>query len=77
MEPQSHRKRSDRRRYVLDSAASVAFWVPIYLIFNVLVLHLEIWQVLAMAGFSAIVNFAFGGLFGRFLDLCRKKLGRY
>jgi hypothetical protein len=33
---------------------------------------LEIWQVLAMAAFSAIMNFSLGGLFGRFLDWWRK-----
>jgi hypothetical protein len=68
------RQRSKTRKYIIDSLASIAFWVPIYLIFNIFVLQLEIWQVLALAGFSAIVNFAFGGLFGRFLDFWRKKL---
>jgi len=67
-------QRSRTRKYVIDSLASIVFWVPIYLIFNMFALHLEIWQVLALAGFSAIVNFAFGGLFGRFLDWWRKKL---
>ncbi|MFQ5968888.1 MAG: L-alanine exporter AlaE [Nitrososphaerales archaeon] len=62
------------RKYVIDSLASIAFWVPIYLVFNTFILHLEIWQVLALAAFSAMVNFAFGGLFGRFLDWWRKKL---
>lgn len=63
-----------KRKYVVDSLASIAFWVPIYLIFNTFVLQLEIWQVLALAGFSSVVNFAFGGLFGRFLDWFRRKL---
>jgi hypothetical protein len=67
-------ERSKARRYIIDSLASIVFWVPLYLAFNVLVLHLEIWQVLALAGFSAVVNFAFGGTFGRFLDWWRKKL---
>ena len=68
------RQRSKTRKYVIDSLASIAFWVPIYLLFNIFVLHLEIWQVLALAGFSAIVNFVFGGMFGRFLDWWRRKL---
>lgn len=65
--------RNRKRRYAIDSLASIAFWVPIYLIFNIFVLQLEIWQVLTIAGFSAIVNVTFGGLFGRFLDWWRKK----
>lgn len=65
---------SKTRKYVIDSAASIAFWVPLYLVFNAYVLHLELWQILAMAGFSAVINFAFGGLFGRFLDWWRRKL---
>jgi hypothetical protein len=68
------RHRSKTRKYIIDSLASIAFWVPIYLVFNILVLHLAIWQVLALAGFSAVVNFAFGGMFGRFLDWWRRKL---
>jgi hypothetical protein len=65
---------SRKHKYVVDSLASIAFWVPIYFVFNIFILHLEIWQVLALAAFSAIVNFAFGGLFGRFLDWWRRKL---
>lgn len=66
--------RNRKRRYAIDSLASIVFWVPIYLLFNIFVLQLEIWQLLTLAGFSAIVNVAFGGLFGRFLDWWRKKL---
>jgi hypothetical protein len=62
------------RKYVIDSAASIAFWVPLYVVFNMFALQLEFWQILALAGFSAIVNFAFGGLFGRFLDRWRRIL---
>ena len=61
-----------KKKYIIDSLASIVFWVPLYLIFNYFVLNLELWQVLATAGFSAIVNFTFGGLFGRFLDWFRK-----
>jgi len=67
-------QRSRKHKYVVDSLASIVFWVPVYLVFNIFILQLEIWQVLALAAFSAIVNFAFGGLFGRFLDWWRKKL---
>ncbi|MEM0029968.1 MAG: L-alanine exporter AlaE [Candidatus Nitrosocaldus sp.] len=63
-----------RRRYIIDSVASIVFWVPLYIIFNLFVLRLELWQVLALAGFSAVVNFVFGGLFGRFLDAWRRLL---
>ncbi len=63
-----------RRRYIIDSLASIVFWVPLYVIFNLFVLRLELWQVLALAGFSAVVNLAFGGLFGRFLDTWRRLL---
>jgi hypothetical protein len=70
-------QQSRRRKYVVDSLASIIFWVPLYLIFNFLVLHLEIWQVLVFAGFSAAINFVFGGLFGRFLDWWRKKLANH
>jgi len=67
-------QRSRKRKYVIDSLASIVFWVPLYIIFQTFGLHLEIWQVLVFAGFSAAINFAFGGLFGRFLDWWRKKL---
>jgi len=70
-------QRSRKRKYVIDSLASSVFWVPIYIMFNTFVLNLEIWQVLVFAGFSAIVNFTFGGLFGRFLDWWRKKLSNH
>ncbi len=63
-----------KRLYIVDSLASIVFWVPIYIIFNVYVLRLELWQVFALATFSAIINFAFGGLFGRFLDRWRRLL---
>ena len=69
------RHRSKTRQYIIDSLASITFWVPIYLVFNIFILNLEIWKVLALAGFSTIVNLVCGGLFGRFLDLWRKKFG--
>ncbi len=64
----------ERKLYIVDSLASIVFWVPIYIIFNIFVLRLELWQVLALAAFSAVINFAFGGLFGRFLDYWRRLL---
>jgi hypothetical protein len=68
----------DRRRlYVIDSLASIVFWVPIYIVFNIFVLRLEVWQVIALASFSAVINFVFGGLFGRFLDKWRRILLRH
>jgi hypothetical protein len=66
----------ERKLYIVDSLASIVFWVPIYIIFNIFVLRLELWQVLALAAFSAAINFAFGGLFGRFLDYWRRLLLR-
>ncbi len=66
----------NKRLYIVDSLASIVFWVPIYIIFNVYVLRLELWQVLALTSFSAVINFAFGGLFGRFLDRWRRLLLR-
>jgi Protein of unknown function (DUF1144). len=65
-----------RKLYIVDSLASIVFWVPIYIIFNIFVLRLELWQVLALAAFSAVINFVFGGLFGRFLDYWRRLLLR-
>ncbi len=65
-----------KKLYIVDSLASIVFWVPIYIIFNIFVLRLELWQVLASAAFSAVINFAFGGLFGRFLDYWRRLLLR-
>lgn len=70
-------QRSKKRKYAFDALASVVFWVPIYIAFNMLGLHLEIWQVLVFAGFSAVINFAFGGVFGHFLDWWRKKLSNH
>ncbi len=63
-----------KKRYIIDSLASIIFWVPLYIIFNYFVLRLEIWQILALALFSTIINFTFGGLFGKFLDWWRRSL---
>lgn len=60
------------KKYIIDSLASIVFWIPLYIIFNYFILKLEIWQVLASTVFSALINFVFGGLFGRFLDWWRK-----
>lgn len=65
------------KKYIIDSLASIVFWVPLYIVFNYLVLRLEIWQILAMAAFSATINLVFGGLFGRFLDLWRRLFNVY
>ncbi len=62
------------KKYIIDSLASIIFWVPLYIVFNYFVLQLEIWQILATAAFSALINFAFGGLFGKFLDWWRRLL---
>jgi hypothetical protein len=62
------------KKYIIDSLASIIFWVPLYIVFNYFVLHLEIWQILATAAFSALINFTFGGLFGKFLDWWRRLL---
>ncbi len=65
------------KRYIIDSLASILFWVPLYIIFNYFVLNLEVWQVLATAAFSTAINLIFGGLFGRFLDLWRRIFNIY
>ncbi|MEM2855642.1 MAG: L-alanine exporter AlaE [Candidatus Nitrosocaldaceae archaeon] len=60
------------KKYIIDSLASILFWVPLYILFNYFVLKLDIWQILAMAAFSATINLIFGGLFGKFLDRWRR-----
>jgi hypothetical protein len=62
------------RRFVVDSLACAIFWTVIYIpIF--LYTSKSIGLALLGLGSAAAVEILFGGLYGKFLDAFRRKLG--
>jgi hypothetical protein len=62
------------KKFIADSIGTAVFWTAVYLpIFLVTSKSLEF--ALVGLGTSALVEVAFGGVFGRFLDWFRRALG--
>ena len=62
------------KQYLIDSLATAIFWSAIYIPFNHYVWGLSWEATLGISGTGSLLMFAFGGVFGWFLDKWRKKL---
>jgi len=62
------------KRFILDAVISAVFWDVIWL-GAYLIQNLNVLTTLFLVGYGTVANLMFGGLFGRVLDYCRRKVG--
>ena len=62
-------------KYIVDSIASMIFWVPVASIFAITVLRLQGMDLVYVAIYAALSNFFLGGLYGKYLNRWRERLG--
>jgi len=60
------------KRFLVDTLASIAFFVPISLVLNILLAGLSLEDAVRVSKVSILISVSFGGPFGIFLNRIRR-----